>query len=126
MPLDEDSSFLTTFNTPFGRYRFTVVPFGVVFAQEVFHKTVHDQFRDIPGCETDIDDIDACRTNNEKAVDEVVAGEIVSNYLFLGEIVIENVESHPWEATLRLNGRYFVATIDLFQFCQLLPKFSRN
>ena len=57
MPLDEESYFLTTFNTPFGRYRFTVVPFGVVFAQEVFHKTVHDQFRDIPGCETDIDDI---------------------------------------------------------------------
>jgi transposase InsO family protein len=57
MPLDEDSSYLTTFNTPFGRYRFTVVPFGVTFAQEVFHRTVHEQFRDLPGCETDIDDI---------------------------------------------------------------------
>ncbi|CAB4006996.1 Hypothetical predicted protein, partial [Paramuricea clavata] len=56
MPLDKESSFLT-FNTPFGRYRFTVVPFGVVFAQEVFHKTVHEHFRDISGCETDIDDI---------------------------------------------------------------------
>ena len=57
MLLDEVSSYLTTFNTPFGRYRFTVVPFGVVFAQEVFHRTVNEQFRDIPGCETDIDDI---------------------------------------------------------------------
>ena len=57
MPFDEESSFLTTFNTPFGRYRFTVVPFGVVFAQEVFHKTVNEKFRDIPGCETDIDNI---------------------------------------------------------------------
>ena len=57
MPLDEDSSYLTTFNTPFGRYRFTVVPFGVTFAQEVFHSTVHEHFRDLPGCETDIDDI---------------------------------------------------------------------
>ena len=47
MPLDEVSSYLTTFNTPFGRYRFTVVPFGVVFAQEVFHRTVNEQFRDI-------------------------------------------------------------------------------
>ena len=56
MPLDEDSSYLTTFNTPFGRYRFTV-PFGVTFAQEVFHCTVHEHFRDLPGCETDIDDI---------------------------------------------------------------------
>ena len=57
MPLDEDSSYLTTFNTPFGRYRFTVVPFGVTFAQEVFHRTVHEHFRNLPGCETDIDDI---------------------------------------------------------------------
>jgi hypothetical protein len=57
MSLDEESSYLTTFNTPFGRYRFTVVPFGMVFAQEVFHKTVHEKFNDIPGCETDIDDI---------------------------------------------------------------------
>ncbi|CAB4045152.1 Hypothetical predicted protein [Paramuricea clavata] len=57
MPLDDESSNLTTFNTPFGRYRFTVVPFGMVFAQEVFHKTVHEKFNDILGCETDIDDI---------------------------------------------------------------------
>jgi hypothetical protein len=57
MPLDEDSSYLTTFNTPFGRYRFTVVPFGLTFAQEVFRRTVHEQFRYLPGCETDIDDI---------------------------------------------------------------------
>ena len=57
MPLDEESSYLTTFNTPFGRYRFTVIPFGVVFAQEVFHKTVNEKFHDLPGCETDIDDI---------------------------------------------------------------------
>ena len=57
MPLDEDSSYLTTFNTPFGRYRFTVVPVRVTFAQEVFHRTVHEHFRDLPECETDIDDI---------------------------------------------------------------------
>ena len=57
MPLDDKSSFLATFNTPFGRYRFTAIPFGVVFAKEVFHKTVNEKFRDIPGCETDIDDI---------------------------------------------------------------------
>ena len=57
MPLDDESSYLTTFNTPFGRYRFTVIPFGVVFAQEVFHRTVSELFSDINGCETEIDDI---------------------------------------------------------------------
>jgi len=30
--LDEESSFLTTFNTPFGRYRFTRIPFRIHFA----------------------------------------------------------------------------------------------
>ena len=57
IPLDTESSLLTTFNTPFGRFRFNVIPFGFVFAQEVFHRTVSELFADIPGCETDIDDI---------------------------------------------------------------------
>ena len=40
IPLDTESSQLTTFNTPFGRFRFNVIPFGFVFAQEVFHRTI--------------------------------------------------------------------------------------
>ena len=34
--LDEESSFLTTFNTPFGRYRWKRMPFGICSAPEVF------------------------------------------------------------------------------------------
>ena len=34
IPLDEESSRLTTFATPFGRYRFTRMPFGIHSAQE--------------------------------------------------------------------------------------------
>ena len=54
IPLDEESSKLTTFNTPFGRFRFTRMPFGIRSAQEVFHKRVHEIFEDIQGVETDI------------------------------------------------------------------------
>ena len=57
IPLDEESSFLTTFNTVFGRYRFTRMPFGIHSAQEVFHKRLHELLGDLPGVETDIDDI---------------------------------------------------------------------
>ena len=34
--LDEASSFLTTFNTAFGHYRYTVMPFGATVAGDVF------------------------------------------------------------------------------------------
>lgn len=36
--LDEESSLLCTFNTPFGHYRFTRMPFGLKSVSEVFQK----------------------------------------------------------------------------------------
>ena len=36
--LDEQSSLLCTFNTPFGRYHFTRMPFGLKSASEIFQK----------------------------------------------------------------------------------------
>ena len=33
--LDKASSYLTTFNTEIGRYRFTVMPFGITVAGDV-------------------------------------------------------------------------------------------
>ena len=38
VPLGEASHYLTTFNTLFGKYRFTWLPFGVVVSQDVFQK----------------------------------------------------------------------------------------
>ena len=35
-PLDEESSYLITFNTEFGRYRYTVMPFGATVAATSF------------------------------------------------------------------------------------------
>ncbi|KAK3749625.1 hypothetical protein QZH41_012963, partial [Actinostola sp. cb2023] len=57
IPVDDESSTLTTFATPYGRYRFTRMPFGIHSAQEVFHKGLHELFQDLSGVETDIDDI---------------------------------------------------------------------
>ena len=34
--LDEASSFLTTFNTEFGRFWYTVMPFGITIAGDIF------------------------------------------------------------------------------------------
>ncbi|XP_038071222.1 uncharacterized protein K02A2.6-like [Patiria miniata] len=38
LQLDDKSSRLCTFNTPFGRFRYTRLPFGISSAPEVYHK----------------------------------------------------------------------------------------
>ena len=57
MPLDEDSSYLTTFNTPFGRYRFSCSFRSDICTGSFPPYSARTYFRDLPGCETDIDDI---------------------------------------------------------------------
>ena len=56
VPLDEASSKLCTFNTPFGRYRFLRLPFGINAAPEIFHGEMIKLFGDIEGLIIYIDD----------------------------------------------------------------------
>ena len=60
----------------------------------------------------------ACRSKN---VHEVISGEIVPNDLFLAEMSIENVESHPWKAMLRINGRDFKFKLDFGADVTVIP-----
>ena len=55
--LDEESSYHTTFNTPYGRHRFMRLPFGLNCAQDVFQKKVDETFSYIPGVTGISDDI---------------------------------------------------------------------
>ena len=55
--LDERSSKLTTFNTPFGRYRFTRMPFGINCAQDIFQKKVDETYEGLDGVTGIADDI---------------------------------------------------------------------
>lgn len=57
IPLTAESSNLTTFNTPFGRYKYLRLPFGINSAQEVFHKRMTQLFENIEGVVTYIDDL---------------------------------------------------------------------
>ena len=57
MPLDENSSKLTTFITPFGRYRFTRVPFGISIASEIYQREMSRILRGLDGIEVYQDDI---------------------------------------------------------------------
>ena len=55
--LDKESSELCTFNTPFGRYSFKRVPFGINSASEVYQRIICDMVQDLEGVESIIDDI---------------------------------------------------------------------
>lgn len=57
MKLERKSSKLCTFITPFGRYKFLRLPFGISSAPEVYHRTIHQIFENMPAIDTSMDDI---------------------------------------------------------------------
>ena len=56
IPLDTQFSYNTTFNTPYGRYRFLRLPFGLKSASEVFQKATDHIFTGYP-CTSIVDAI---------------------------------------------------------------------
>ena len=57
IPLAKPSQPLTTFVTPFGRYCFNKLPFGITSAPEVYQKRMNDILEGLPGVLCLIDDI---------------------------------------------------------------------
>ena len=55
--LDEPSSFLTTFWTPFGRYRWLRMPFGIATAPEEYQRRQHEVLEGLVGVHVVADDI---------------------------------------------------------------------
>lgn len=57
IPLSEESAPITTFITPWGRYHFNVLPFGITPASEHFQKQLEMILKDCEGVCIEIDDI---------------------------------------------------------------------
>ena len=57
MQLDDESSKLTTFDTPYGRYRWKRLPFGVSVASEIFQKRLNQALDRLGGLLTVHDDM---------------------------------------------------------------------
>ena len=55
--LDQDSSLLTTFNSPLRRYCFLQLPFGLVCSQDIFQKKMDQILEECQGCIGITDDI---------------------------------------------------------------------
>ena len=70
--LDESSSLLTTFHTPFGHYRWKRMPFGISSAPEVFQHRMHELIQGLVGVEVIADDFVAvgCGETLEKAIQD--------------------------------------------------------
>ena len=69
IPLDEKSSMLTCFNTPFGRYRWLRMPFGINSAPEIWQRTMNQLVEGLTGTEVIHDDflIVGCGTTDKEA-----------------------------------------------------------
>lgn len=61
--LDRESQLLTTFNSPYGRFCFKRLPFGLVSAQDIFQKKIDQTFDSITGVIGIADDIVVFGTN---------------------------------------------------------------
>ena len=55
--MDESSSLKTTLWTPFGRYKYLRLPFGISLAPEEFECKLHEKLDGLPGVEVIRDDI---------------------------------------------------------------------
>ena len=55
--LDKPSSLLTTFNTPYGRYCYLRLPFGINASSDIFQQKVGEVFEGLPGIQAIVDDI---------------------------------------------------------------------
>ena len=79
--LDEESSLLTTFNTPYGRYRWLRLPFGASVSSEIFGKKLYECIHDLEGVLTVADDImvygvgdtdEEARTDHDKKLENLL------------------------------------------------------
>ena len=57
MPLDQESRLLTTFITPYGRFCFNRVPFGICSAPEVYQRAMSNILEGIDGVICHVDDV---------------------------------------------------------------------
>ena len=71
VPLDEISQKLTTFITPFGRYKFLQAPYGISSISEHYDRRMDSAFEGLTGFRRVVDDIVIFDENEEKHIEHV-------------------------------------------------------
>ena len=75
IPLKEEARDLTTFITPFGRYRYRRLPMGINVAPEIFQRKMTELLKDLPGVICYLDDIlvyGSCAKDHDDNLDRVL------------------------------------------------------
>ena len=75
IPLDTESQLLTTFITPYGRFCFHRLCFGISSAPEIFQRTMNKILEGVPGVICHMDDVlihGTTREEHDQRVDEVM------------------------------------------------------
>ncbi|UYV60281.1 K02A2.6-like [Cordylochernes scorpioides] len=75
IPLSSESSALTTFITPFGRFRFKRLPFGISSAPEIFQRRMGQILEGLEGTLCHMDDImvyGSCQEEHDKRLEKVL------------------------------------------------------
>ena len=85
IPVDEPTSKLFCFATPFGRYKFLRLPFGITPASEVCHRWNAQVLQDLPFVKVNVDDILIYSRNHNEHVKHL---ELLFNRLYENNLTL--------------------------------------
>ena len=98
LELDEPSSFLTTFHTPFGRYRWNRMPFGINSAPEIFQRRMHELIEGLNGIEVVADDFVAVGFGGTE--EEAIQNHDQNLNAFLERCAAQGIKLNPQKVKL--------------------------
>ena len=142
--LDYDSSILTTFNTPWGRYRFLRMPYGISSASEYYQKQIVFMLEGIQGVEVSHDDIlihAATKAEHDrilfKVLDVLKKNNVTLNkkkcifgvhtLLFMGEIIsAQGILPDPSKITAINNLKPPTTKTELLRFLGMINFLARH
>ena len=97
--LDQNSSYLTTFNTPFGRYRWLHMPFGICSAPEVWQQRMNQLIEGLPGIEVIADNFLVCESGD--TTEEARVNHDLNLRAFLNKAREKGLKLNPTKVKLR-------------------------
>ena len=104
--LDQKSSYLTTFNTPFGRYRWLRMPFGISSAPEVWQQRMNQIVEGLQSVEVIADDFLVCGIGN--TTEEALANHDLNLRAFLNRAREKGLKLNPTKVKLRCSSVPFI------------------